>query len=229
MDMGMPSKEKVLLAWMAPVALVALAGQSAASLAREAEQIRADGLPELLGVDHWLTLLAAGFATVVVRVCLRRIWLFRDRRGGWLTLVATTAFLQLVSAGLCAVLGAAGAPPVLSTVLVVMASVLPGGTLVLITTPMFVRFDGTLEGAQATRPESSSTPAGGQTPTSRPVTAPMSEGEAARRILGLSAGASMAEVRSAYRRLVKIHHPDKGGAAENFQQIQRAYERLARV
>ena len=256
--MGMPFKEKVLLAWMAPVALVALVGQPAASLAREAEQIRANGLPELVVVGYGLALLVAGVASVVVRVRLDRVRLFRGRLGGWLTFVLTTVVLQPVAAGLCAVLGAVGTPPVLSTGLVVMASTLPAGLCVLLSAPMFASLVQTPEAARAARPASASAPSGGQSrqeatgststptstgrhgwsegtpggqtpPTSRPVTAPPSEADVARRTLGLSAGASAAEVRSAYRRLAKLHHPDKGGDAEAFQHVQRAYERLARV
>lgn len=254
--MGMPFKEKVLLAWMAPVALVALVGQPAASLAREADQIRANGLPELVVVGYGLALLAAGVAIVVVRVRVDRVRLFRGRLGGWLTFVLTTVVLQPVAAGLCAVLGALGAPPVLSTGLVVMASVLPAGLCVLLAAPMFASLVQTPEAARAARPASASAPSGGQSrqeatgststptgshggsegtpggqtpPPSRPVTAPLSEADVARRTLGLSAGASATEVRSAYRRLAKLHHPDRGGDAEAFQHVQRAYERLARV
>ena len=47
-------------------------------------------------------------------------------------------------------------------------------------------------------------------------------------VLGVSAGASSEELHDAYRRLVKLHHPDRnGGSAEStrrFQEIQEAYE-----
>ncbi len=48
------------------------------------------------------------------------------------------------------------------------------------------------------------------------------------RVLGLPPGASMAEVKRAYRRLAKANHPDSAGAAAlpRFLQIQRAYEQL---
>jgi curved DNA-binding protein CbpA len=47
-------------------------------------------------------------------------------------------------------------------------------------------------------------------------------------VLGVSPGASSEELHDAYRRLVKLHHPDRnGGSAEStrrFQEIQEAYE-----
>ncbi len=49
-------------------------------------------------------------------------------------------------------------------------------------------------------------------------------------ILGVSPGASDAEVRAAYRRLVQLHHPDhNGGSAESarrFEEVQAAYARV---
>jgi curved DNA-binding protein CbpA len=48
--------------------------------------------------------------------------------------------------------------------------------------------------------------------------------------LGVSAGASDAELRTAYRRLVQLHHPDhNGGSAESarrFEEVQEAYARV---
>jgi curved DNA-binding protein CbpA len=46
------------------------------------------------------------------------------------------------------------------------------------------------------------------------------------RVLGVPHGASPAVVLDAYRRLSKLHHPDQGGTAEHFVEIQRAYETL---
>src|SRR3954454_13155826 len=50
------------------------------------------------------------------------------------------------------------------------------------------------------------------------------------RVLGIPYGASPAVVLDAYRRLSKLHHPDRnGGSAEStrrFQEIQRAFETL---
>src|SRR6186997_1823242 len=48
------------------------------------------------------------------------------------------------------------------------------------------------------------------------------------RTLGLKRGATLDEVRRAYRRLAKIHHPDAAGEAAlpRFLAIQAAYEQL---
>ncbi|MFN5698116.1 MAG: J domain-containing protein, partial [Cyanobacteriota bacterium] len=45
-------------------------------------------------------------------------------------------------------------------------------------------------------------------------------------ILELSWGASLAAVKAAHRRLVKLHHPDMGGDAESFRRINDAYQLL---
>lgn len=45
-------------------------------------------------------------------------------------------------------------------------------------------------------------------------------------ILELSWGASLAAVKAAHRRLVKLHHPDMGGDAEAFRRINAAYQVL---
>ncbi len=47
-------------------------------------------------------------------------------------------------------------------------------------------------------------------------------------LLGLTADASLREVKSAHRRLVKRHHPDLGGDVENFRRIDAAYRLLIR-
>ena len=51
-------------------------------------------------------------------------------------------------------------------------------------------------------------------------------------VLGLRPGASAQDLHDAYRRLVKLHHPDRnGGSAEStrrFQEIQAAYEEIGR-
>src|SRR5919198_2808875 len=53
------------------------------------------------------------------------------------------------------------------------------------------------------------------------------------RILGVEPTASAEELHDAYRRLVKLHHPDRnGGSAEatrRFQEIQSAYEEIGRL
>lgn len=48
------------------------------------------------------------------------------------------------------------------------------------------------------------------------------------RTLGLSSGATLAEVKAAYRRLAKVHHPDSAGeaAVPRFLAIQAAYEAI---
>lgn len=46
-------------------------------------------------------------------------------------------------------------------------------------------------------------------------------------ILGVSKDASQSEIKKAYRDLVKIHHPDKGGSDEKFKEISEAYEILS--
>ena len=46
--------------------------------------------------------------------------------------------------------------------------------------------------------------------------------------LGLEPGASQQEIKQAHRRLVKQHHPDLGGSAEAFCQINEAYQLLMR-
>jgi DnaJ-class molecular chaperone len=45
--------------------------------------------------------------------------------------------------------------------------------------------------------------------------------------LGISKGADADEVKKAYRKLAMKHHPDKGGDAEAFKRIQKAYEILS--
>jgi curved DNA-binding protein CbpA len=47
------------------------------------------------------------------------------------------------------------------------------------------------------------------------------------RVLGVPRGASPEQLHDAYRRLVKLHHPDReGGSAERFRDIQQAYDEL---
>jgi DnaJ-class molecular chaperone len=46
------------------------------------------------------------------------------------------------------------------------------------------------------------------------------------KILGLSEGASTEEVKKAYKKLVLIHHPDKGGDPNEFRKITEAYEQI---
>ena len=50
------------------------------------------------------------------------------------------------------------------------------------------------------------------------------------RVLEVSPGASSEELHDAYRRLVKLHHPDRNGGSEEsarrFEEIQQAYEEV---
>lgn len=46
------------------------------------------------------------------------------------------------------------------------------------------------------------------------------------KILGIAENASLKEVKTAYRRLARLHHPDKGGDAHRFEEIARAYRSL---
>ena len=43
-------------------------------------------------------------------------------------------------------------------------------------------------------------------------------------MLGIDAAASLDTIAAAYRKLATIHHPDKGGAKEAWDELQRAYE-----
>lgn len=52
------------------------------------------------------------------------------------------------------------------------------------------------------------------------------DGCSARTMLGVSSGASLADIKTAYRTLVKHAHPDRGGDAATFDRITRAYEFL---
>lgn len=49
------------------------------------------------------------------------------------------------------------------------------------------------------------------------------------KILNLSPGASLEEIKKAHRKLVAVHHPDKGGDVNKFKQIQAAYEFLIKA
>jgi hypothetical protein len=46
-------------------------------------------------------------------------------------------------------------------------------------------------------------------------------------LLGLAPGATLAELKRAYRQRALETHPDQGGESEQFQRVQRAYEKLS--
>lgn len=46
-------------------------------------------------------------------------------------------------------------------------------------------------------------------------------------ILNVSKEATQADIKKAYRNLVKLHHPDVGGSEDNFKNISQAYETLS--
>ncbi|MES1169491.1 MAG: DnaJ domain-containing protein, partial [Leifsonia sp.] len=45
-------------------------------------------------------------------------------------------------------------------------------------------------------------------------------------VLGIATDASSTELRRAYRRRLRETHPDTGGAAEQFDAVQRAWEQI---
>ncbi|BDI20955.1 hypothetical protein ANSO36C_67570 (plasmid) [Nostoc cf. commune SO-36] len=48
-------------------------------------------------------------------------------------------------------------------------------------------------------------------------------------VLGVSPGATEDEVREAYRKLARQHHPDNGGSADQMAAINAAYEQAKQV
>jgi len=46
------------------------------------------------------------------------------------------------------------------------------------------------------------------------------------KILGVAKTASFAEIKKAFHKMAKVHHPDRGGDKEKFQEIQEAWEVL---
>ena len=47
------------------------------------------------------------------------------------------------------------------------------------------------------------------------------------KILGVDKTATISEIKAEYRKLCKIHHPDKGGDENKFKEISEAYEILS--
>lgn len=69
----------------------------------------------------------------------------------------------------------------------------------------------------------------GERPPRRPVPRPRVERPVARsawETLGLAPGASLAEIKVAFRERALSTHPDHGGDADEFRALYRAYERL---
>jgi len=52
------------------------------------------------------------------------------------------------------------------------------------------------------------------------------ENETPYQVLGVAKNASHDDIKKAYRRLARIHHPDKGGSASDFERISRAYQAI---
>ena len=59
-----------------------------------------------------------------------------------------------------------------------------------------------------------------------PSAAAMSEEAEALAVLDLEVGATQEQIKQAFRRLVKRHHPDVGGSASAFRRVNEAYQRL---
>jgi DnaJ homolog subfamily C member 19 len=60
----------------------------------------------------------------------------------------------------------------------------------------------------------------------RPRAAPAMQPDEARALLGLSHGASLADIREAHRRLIARVHPDAGGSAELATRVNAARDAL---
>jgi len=52
----------------------------------------------------------------------------------------------------------------------------------------------------------------------------LGDGQSCWQVLGLQEGADRCSIVNAYRSLVMAHHPDRGGKAEDFRRVRRAYE-----
>lgn len=63
-------------------------------------------------------------------------------------------------------------------------------------------------------------------PTPRPAPRTRTTPRSAWELLGLHAGASLAEVKTAFRQRALATHPDHGGDTDAFRELHQAYERL---
>jgi hypothetical protein len=75
------------------------------------------------------------------------------------------------------------------------------------------------------RGEAPPAPKTSRTPRARKERTPLPA--SAWEVLGLAPTASLVEVRKAYRRRALETHPDRGGDADRFREVQRAYEKLS--
>ncbi|HEX9844443.1 MAG TPA: DnaJ domain-containing protein, partial [bacterium] len=69
-------------------------------------------------------------------------------------------------------------------------------------------------------------PGGNGRPRREPQGRPAARHQGYFEVLGLTPGASLLDVKSAYRRKVKETHPDQGGTVQGFLKLQEAYEVL---
>jgi len=79
---------------------------------------------------------------------------------------------------------------------------------------------------QASRRQTRRTRSDRRTTDREPAAASGSAEEAALAVLGLRVGATQEQIKQAFRRLVKRHHPDVGGSASAFRRVTEAYQQL---
>ena len=79
---------------------------------------------------------------------------------------------------------------------------------------------------QASRRQTRRTRSDRRTTDREPSAAAVSEEEKALAVLGLHVGATQEQIKQAFRRLVKRHHPDVGGSVHAFRRVNEAYQQL---
>ena len=79
---------------------------------------------------------------------------------------------------------------------------------------------------EANRRQTRRTRSDRRTTDREPSAAAVSEEEQALAVLGLQVGATQEQIKQAFRRLVKRHHPDVGGSAHAFRRVNEAYQQL---